>query len=92
MKQWDISLSAGYVPVVISGTAIRMISLWDFGAPIERRTDTNTEFRRNVSEQAIGRTFHTIHAEEYPSGTRYWSQWGPVAADQLKIWKRVVLS
>lgn len=30
-------------------------------APIERRSDLHSEFRRNVSERAIGRTFHQVH-------------------------------
>lgn len=30
-------------------------------APIERRADVHSEFRRNVSERAIGRTFHQVY-------------------------------
>ena len=30
-------------------------------APAEHRADQHSEFRRNVSEAAIGRTFHLIH-------------------------------
>ncbi|MBM5458640.1 hypothetical protein H8F21_13805 [Pseudomonas sp. P66] len=29
-------------------------------APPERRADAHSEFRRNVSERAIGRTFHQV--------------------------------
>lgn len=29
-------------------------------APLERRSDLHSEFRRNVSERAIGRTFHLV--------------------------------
>lgn len=31
--------------------------------PPERRGDLHSEFRRNVSEMAIGRTFHIVHSK-----------------------------
>ena len=32
-------------------------------APVERHADKHSEFRRNVSERAIGRTFHLARAQ-----------------------------
>lgn len=32
-------------------------------APLERRADPHSEYRRNVSERAIGRTFHLDYKE-----------------------------
>lgn len=30
-------------------------------APLERRADKHSEYRKNVSERAIGRTFHVVY-------------------------------
>lgn len=30
-------------------------------APVEHRSDPHSEFRRNVSERAVGRTYHLVH-------------------------------
>lgn len=32
-------------------------------APQERRTDLHSEYRRNVNERAIGRTFHLVYEQ-----------------------------
>jgi hypothetical protein len=37
-------------------------------SPPERRGDLHSKFRRNVSERAIGRTFHKQHAIERRTG------------------------
>lgn len=41
-------------------------------APEDRRADTHSEFRRNVSERAIGRTFHRHYGKPFP--TARWDQ------------------
>ena len=38
--------------------------------PPENLVDQNSEFRRNVSERAIGRTFYVIHVDHYDGRTR----------------------
>jgi hypothetical protein len=33
-------------------------------APVDHRADTEGKWRRNVSERAIGRTYHHVHSED----------------------------
>lgn len=44
-------------------------------APPEHLADVFGEWRNNVSERAIGRTFHQIH-DDGPEFGQPWSRWG----------------
>jgi hypothetical protein len=51
--------------------------------PPEHIADTDGEWRRNVSERAIGRTFHIVR-DDYPD-MRPMTAWGPVERELLTI-------
>lgn len=52
--------------------------------PAEHRADQDGEWRRNVSECAIGRTFHRIW-DDGPEYGRPWCQWGGVDRELLIV-------
>lgn len=58
-KAWD-----GYIYICDSYEPSYGLWMTREDAPDENKQDVEGEWRRNVSERAVGRTFHIIHGDE----------------------------